>query len=218
MGRLIALDTETTGLDPATCEVWEIGAVDLDTGDEFEWRLRPSDYAVATMHPRAAEVNRFHERTEHPDWRWHDNPKAALAELHGLLDGAHVIGAVPDFDARFLGATYARWSMVPPRWHYHLIDVESVAVGFLAGLRAAFVEVSPWSGEVAWAGSAALAAAEAEWPLPLPWDSDALSAAVGVRSPSGGERHTALGDARWVADMWRRMMSGACGAPLAAVV
>ncbi|MBW3663537.1 MAG: 3'-5' exoribonuclease [Actinobacteria bacterium] len=183
MSRIVALDTETTGLDPDVEDVFEIATIDLDTGIETVWRIEPRPEVVAAMHPKAAEVNRYHERIADPDWRWDEAPLTALHELRTWLDGAHILGAVPDFDARHLTSLYRRFEQLPPRWHYHLIDVETLAVGWLYGRDAEH-------------GSVQL--------LPLPWDSEELSRLVGVEPPADEERHTALGDARWVKRLYER--------------
>ena len=175
MPRLIALDTETTGLDPHIEELFEIAVVDIDTGDEKVWHLEPSGLTLRDMHPKAAEINRYHERTTTEDWWW-DELVTAMDEMREWLDGAHIVGAVPDFDTRFLTELYRTQAATPPRWHYHLIDVEALCVGFLAAKGAQ---------------------------ITLPWDSDDLSRWVGVEPPGDDERHTALGDARWVRDLFQ---------------
>ena len=40
-----------------------------------------------------------------------------------------------------------------------------------------------------------------------PWSSDGLSSAVGV-DPEQFERHTAMGDVRWVMAQWDAVMGG----------
>lgn len=102
----------------------------------------------------------------------------AAAAVHYWTDGAHVVGAVPDFDTSRL-APLLRAAGLEPGWHYHLIDIETLAVGYLHG-----------------AGRGAEL-------LQRPWDSDVLSRLVGVEPPVQGQgRHTALGDARWARDVW----------------
>lgn len=205
MSRVVALDTETTGLDPDTEDVFEVATVDLHTGVETELHIRPRTAVVERMHPKAAEVNCYHERTAADDWVW-DDEEAALHVIAKALDGAHILGAVPDFDTRHLTSLYCRFGVEPPRWHYHLIDVEAMAVGWLEGQRQAAAEVTTVTGEAALLGTRAWAVAEGPT-FDLPWRSDDLSRACGVDPPAENERHTALGDARWAA-RWYRALTG----------
>jgi hypothetical protein len=95
---------------------------------------------------------------------------------------AHIIGAVPSFDtirlSKLLEHCNPHGNSAP--WHYHLIDVENIVVGFLAG------------GEVLMAP---------------PWDSDNLSLAIGV-DPQQFQRHTAMGDVQWVKAQYDAVMGG----------
>ena len=202
MSRLVALDTETTGLDPAVEEVWEVATVDLDTGAERVWRIRPTPAVVRTMHPKAAEKNRYHERTAEPGWRW-DGFLDTLDEVREVLAGAHIVGAVPDFDARHLTELYRRAGQDAPRWHHHLICVEAVALGFLVGWDAGGSAIRQQLGLHPDRGSALDPIVH-----DLPYRSDDLSRACGVEPPAGDDRHTALADAEWVARWWWHMMGG----------
>lgn len=191
MSRIVFLDTETTGLDPDHEQVFEIAGIEQD-GTEHVYRVEPLGIVVAHMHPKAAEVNRYHERTAAEGWEW-DDLHAVLDALTDLLDGAHICGAVPNFDARFLTALYRDECRNPPAWHYHLIDIEAMAVGYLHGMSR-FVDA-------------------AEDNLRLlggrPWKSDDLSLACGVEPPGDDERHTALGDARWCKRLYEAITGGA---------
>lgn len=78
--------------------------------------------------------------------------------------------------------------------HYHLVDVENLAAGYLAAqcrLQKAWLTL----------------------PLP-PWNSDALSTAIGV-DLAIFDRHTALGDARWSRAIYDQIM-GTTPAPASA--
>jgi DNA polymerase III epsilon subunit-like protein len=207
--RLAILDTETTGLEPDRHEIYEVGLIVREPekpDQEHRWWL-PVELAKAD--PNALKVGRFFER--HPDLynlrlsrRWFPDrdtgvlvesgsalspqptsiPEAARA-LMRLTAGAHLVGAVPSFDAAFL-SRLLRANGCCPAWHYHLVDVEALAAGYLAGFDVA--SSSP----------------VAEGPKP-PWSSSALSKAVGV-DPDEHDRHTALGDARWARAIYDKVL------------
>ena len=99
----------------------------------------------------------------------------ALREVEAATRGAHLIGAVPNFDAEVLG-NRMRANSICPSWHYHLQDFETLIVGYLCG--------------------------QGKSAPPFPWKSDELSRLVGVEPPGDDDRHTALGDARWVLRAW----------------
>lgn len=172
---VVFLDTETTGLDPDIEEIFEIAVVKwTPTGwTNYVAHLEPDPGVLARMHPKALEVNRYFERTS-SNWLWH-HPPAVAAELTQLLDGVHIAGAVPDFDARFLTAFFKKLRLPRPNWHYHLIDVEVLATGFLAA-KGQFVDI--------------------------PYDSEQLSRLLGIDPDAGYDRHTALSDARWAKAMF----------------
>lgn len=171
--RIVFLDTETTGLEP-DADVWEVGAIIRDTGQhdvEVQFFVE-HDEAKAARLPEPFLS----------DYRARYDPAAAItreeaaSRVAAMTSGANVVGAVPNFDTERL-APLLRAADYEPGWHYHLIDVENLAVGYLANSGGQF---SSWHS------------------LMPPWDSDTLSRALGVEPPKQGEgRHTALGDARW---------------------
>lgn len=212
MTALAFVDVETTGLDPARHDIWEL-AIITDEGKEWEFHL-PVDLARAD--PTGLRVGRFYERRNAlgPPWchavatasRWRvdhaekkaagkdekwltDQPRSMAETVARLLDGAHMVGAVPSFDAAFL----TRWLNAQGQaatWHYHLVDVEALAAGWLAtGAR-----VSPDEAQ----------GADMSIVHP-PWNSNDLSRAVGVE-PADYDRHTALGDARWAKAIYEAVM------------
>jgi hypothetical protein len=200
------VDTETTGLDPDGHEIWEVGLITPD-GDEHEWQL-PVDLSRAD--PIALNIGRFHERRwEEPepgpidvisrDGRCLQTPLVRFARRFvNLSRGHHLAGAVVSFDAERL------WKLLRangqcPMWHYHLIDVEALAAGWLMG-RGQLVpemrlEADPSARELL----------EGIGIATPPWDSNVLSCAVGV-DPDQFDRHTALGDARWAKAVYEAVM------------
>jgi DNA polymerase III epsilon subunit-like protein len=134
---VIFVDTETTGLDPTQHEVWEIALIEED-GTEYEWRIRPQ--RLDRAEPGALRVNRLYEREMAA--RAVNPTKSFWTVESGNLDGyvagkvaaltanKHLVGVVPDFDARFL-EVFLRQRGLAPAWHYQTIDAEVLAAGRL---------------------------------------------------------------------------------------
>lgn len=176
------IDTETTGLDPELNPVWEIAVILPDGPDKGEhvWQVRVPELVLTTDSDPAPErpyISTWVVENTGYGSRYNRTKAigamAAVQRFARLVEGRHLVGAVVSFDEERLRAMYREH--VEPRatrmpWHYHLIDVEALAVGYLAanGL-----------------------------PVSLPWKSDDLSDALGIAPPAPGERHTALADARW---------------------
>jgi hypothetical protein len=106
-------------------------------------------------------------------------------EFAELTDGAHLVGAVISFDEERLRRLLRRHHACPT-WHYHLIDVENLAVGWIAAT-----------------GQRTCTSPHPE--IDPPWNSDVLSSAVGV-DVDQFDRHTALGDARWAKAIYDAVM------------
>ena len=187
MSAIVFLDTETTGL-ALDDHIWEIAAIRREpdrTETEFHWFL----------HHDLRKVDALPEtfRLDH-DARWDAGKAQTSAEVcehmadELFIDRPHVVGAVPNFDTERIARLMVA-NNVMPNWHYHLIDVENLAVGWLARHTR----------------GAALAD---DWIIDLPWDSDRLSRALGVEPPTD-ERHTAMGDVRWARAIYDVVMGGA---------
>jgi hypothetical protein len=174
------LDTETLGLDPDFNPVWEVGLI-LPSGEEVEFQIQVTDRDISLAHPKALEISGFHDRY---NARAAVHPAYAASRLWLYIEsGTHIVGAVPSFDEERLRRLMWHHGR-SPRWHYHLIDVEALAAGFVAGSssQGGFDHI--------------------EEP---PWDSEYLSGLVGV-NPDQFARHTALGDARWARAIYRAVM------------
>lgn len=187
MTRLVFIDTETTSLRPDR-RAWDIGLIVREPGQpdvEHQWFVPIWELDLGNADPFALRIGRFYER--HPQMNGaepnlFDDECDVLQEVEALTRGAHLVGAVPNFDAEVL-ATRMREHGIAPSWHYHLIDVEAMAVGWLAR--------------------------EATRPLPLPWNSDDLTSLLDLPPIPEGERHTALGDARWARSIYDRVTGAA---------
>lgn len=198
--RICFIDTETTSLRPDR-RAWEIGLIAREPGHtdvEHWWFIDERDLDLGNADPASLRIGRFYER--HPHYRLDrestgtdtESEYDALRLVEAITRGAHLVGAVPNFDADVLGARM-RAAGICPSWHYHLVDVEALAAGYLAHLsRTLRVKV----GDVEITGRP-------------PWKSDDLSAALGLIKVSEEDRHTALGDARWARAIYDAVTGGA---------
>jgi hypothetical protein len=197
---IVFLDTETDGVHPGR-KPWEIAMIRREadgTQGEISFFVTID---LSTADPFGLRVGRFYDR--HPTGRvisgldefnpvasWADpafkNREEAAYLVARMTHGAHIVGAVPNFDTEIL-ATLLREHGLCPSWHYHLIDVENLAVGYLYGTERG----------------------KAGFGIAMPWKSDDLMEAIGVDPPTEEERHTALGDARWAMRAYDAITGGA---------
>jgi len=195
MTTLCFVDIETTSLarpfSATPGEVWEVGLIvrgENDLGDPYEiertWML---PVTLEHADPVSLDIGRFHDR--HPQGDRYLGPSGHLTridafahELGELTDGAHLVGNVVSFDEERLAAILVAHGFDQMPWHYHLVDVEALAAGWLSTEQATLGAARP------------------------PWDSQVLADALGVEIPSAEDRHTALGDARWARDLYDAVM------------
>lgn len=206
MTKILFCDTETSGL-AADADIWEFaGILREEDGRESEHHLFiEHDIAKCAELPpsfREDHLRRFPGATKGvclgrgSRVMTRDYAAGYIEKL--TAERPHIVGAVPNFDTerltRLLEAHGCRWG-----GHYHLIDVENLAVGYLAGIAGhGHSEVT--CGPICGQGGYKLP--------PLPWDSDEISRAIGVEPPSEGVRHTAMGDATWTKAMYDAICGG----------
>lgn len=197
MTDLCFMDTETLGLDP-DAPIWEFAAVrrfahGIEDRTEFRIRHDPAHW----LDDFPAEFRADYDARYTP----HDamDPFEAAVMISIFTRGAHIIGAVPSFDTERLAKLLHRHG-IEPGWHYHLIDVENVVVGWLHGVAARAIDEARMRGgdpDPALIGRH----------LEPPWKSDELSRAVGV-NPEDYARHTAMGDVQWAMAQWDIVIGG----------
>lgn len=188
---LAFLDIETTSLDEDRREAWEVAVIRREPdGSEVEWSafVRSVDMSGADL--ASLRIGRYFER--HPEGRlqvdgyWSsgtppmEDGLSIAIKVGRLTHEAHVVGACPWFDTLTLSRLLRRHNVVPT-WHYHLIDVEALAVGALA---------------------------ERGQSLRPPWQSADVYAALGLEEQPEQDRHTALGDARAARAVFDAVMAG----------
>ena len=126
--RFVFVDTEATGLDHHRHEVTEIAwIVRFEDGSEVERRYYP-EHTTDGADADALELTRYEERIAPQD-------KSPASEwLVTFLEDAKdavLVGAVPDFDAKHLERMCRKLGL-EPSWDHHLLDVETLALPFLA--------------------------------------------------------------------------------------
>ena len=175
---LVFLDTETCGLkleDP----IWEVAAlrVDLDgtmTRTQF-FVEHNRDPVLSLPEPfRADHDARFvPARAKTIDAAAEEVMEIFKPDERG--NKPHLVGANPSFDAYRIEVQFG----VSP-WHYHIINVEDLALGYLA--------------------------AKGQHP-PIPWSSDDLVERLDINT-SRYTRHTAMDDVLLVRDIFFAVMAG----------
>ncbi|WP_216651520.1 hypothetical protein [Actinomadura litoris] len=188
--RIAFVDTETTGLS-LDDDIWEFAAIIREPdGTEHEHHMFiQHDYAKCSALPEPFLSD--HRARFAPGEAAKPQAKAAR-EIAEILSGhPHIVGAVPNFDTERIAILLRRHGL-EPGWHYHLIDVEAMAVGWAHGVFRQCADQLAARGlphDVVDQGPTLVTA--------LPWNSDLLSGALGV-DPGAFDRHTAMGDVRWV--------------------
>ncbi len=203
---MVFLDTETISLRVESDVIWEFAGikVDSETLEEKDrvWFQRFADLSEAD--PFSLKIGKYHERYgAHGVWETvvYDmgpgglNQRAALAPREGQIvedDWAAaamieeftrdctIAGNVVSFDEARL-ALFLKANRRTPTWHYHVLDIEPMIVGY--------------------------AKAHSGQKFTLPYSSTELTNWLGVPEPTEELRHTALGDAQWVLDQYRAMMT-----------
>jgi len=196
---LCFIDTETTGLS-LDDDIWEFAAIRRESdGTQVEHHFFiQHETAKCSQLPEsflADHKARFPvAHGARPDGVLsRDEAAKRIYEL--TADRPHIVGAVPNFDTERL-AILLRDFGLEPKWHYHLIDVEALAVGYLNAIVTSAPIPSIYE-HLRTTGRP-----------DLPWRSDDLSRCCGVEPPSDADRHTAMGDARWAMRLYDAITGG----------
>jgi DNA polymerase III epsilon subunit-like protein len=142
---LCFVDVESTGLDPRRHDVWEIAIIrrthempdeehvfQLTPETDPEWAdeeaLKISRFAERFLIPSDAQYDAVRVEDGKPTERMRQTE--VWMEVQDLLRGAHMVGAVPSFDAAMLTAMLQRVAF-KTTWHHRLICVETMAATVL---------------------------------------------------------------------------------------
>lgn len=185
MTKLLFLDTETTGLDLERHEVWEVGAIlrEDDKEDvEYHWFLHVS---LTRADPIALDIGRFWER--HPSALAKTGQKE-LKETALQVDNesafAHEFFKL-SYKAHIVGAVpdFDCYRIAPILRRNGCLPMWHYHLVCCENLAAGHLRMQP------------------------PWKSDEIFGKLGIDKEKY-ERHTALGDARMVRDVYDLVMGG----------
>lgn len=178
---LVFLDTETTGLHRER-QPWEVGIIRRTDDGQRQLHLcvDVQDLDLESADPAGLEISGFHKR--HPQVRLRPLQFPHVfraAEAVALVDewtaGATIVGVIPQFDTECLTRMFLA-HRTSPAWNPALVDVVALTATRIR-----------------------------ERGLIPDADYSNLSLQFGVKTPSAGQRHTALGDARWAMRWYDRL-------------
>lgn len=176
MNKMVAVDIETTGLDPCRHEIIEVGIYGRFTevwhGDGSIPQGAPIaitfslSFDEAKASPEALEINGWGKRPFPPEV-----PEAYAASLmNDVLTDALIVASPSFFDIGFLDAFYRTKVEGNPPWsHRNILDLKSYVYG--------------------------------KFPVPFGRSNDHISEFLQVKNTKD---HTALGDARWTWEMFKK--------------
>jgi DNA polymerase III epsilon subunit-like protein len=177
---LCFVDTETLGLERAA-PIWEFAGVRLRFDPSLP-EFAPVSFQI--LHQQDSWLESLPEAFV-DDYRSRFDiqlalpPRQAAREIQAFTAGAIIAGSNPSFDMERLDLLMARFDLTP-EWHYHPLDIPSMAAGFMAHSKSFVVESK------------------------LDWKSSAMSQRVGI-DPGDFARHTAIGDVQWCLAQWHAM-------------
>jgi DNA-binding CsgD family transcriptional regulator len=132
---IVFLDTETTSLRHDR-RVWELAYIVRRDGEK-DWErtgfIDSRDLDFANADPFSLKIGGFYDRHPqraglHEDSSRVVDERTALLTLERYARGATIVGAVPNFDTEVLSNRMRAYGICPS-WHYHLVDVETLAAG-----------------------------------------------------------------------------------------
>jgi DNA polymerase III alpha subunit (gram-positive type) len=184
MRRFVAVDLETTGVDPVHDFIVEVGLAGQDyiSGKYFETSFS-LDFPPRAMTHGAAAVNGWGKRQFAPivtyDW--------AAGYLTSQLNDVHIVGKNPWFDEQFLQTFLRENGLDQIPWHHRLVDVGCLAWG-------------------SYQRDTMFGTDESKARVDLPPNVEEVERMLGIPRETVDGFHTALLDARWAYEAFRNIV------------
>ena len=179
----VFLDTETLGLH-RSAPIWEFAAIRIaDDGTEVareHFQILHNPNLCGIHWPSTLPEEFFADYVDRYDPSTALEPGEASRRIAAIVDGrATIAGSNPAFDMERITDLLDEHG-IEPGWHYHPLDVPTIALGWIAALDGA---------------------------PSRPWKSDELSRLAGI-DPALYTRHTAMGDCVWSLDLYAAVTGG----------
>lgn len=121
----IALDLEMSGLDLEKCGIWQIGAVDLNTGDEFIEESRIDDEDIVDEEALKV-IGKTEEELRDPSKQ---SQKELIAKFFKWVESKPLRNFLcqnPPFDIGFLYVKASKYNLVKT-FHFRSFDLHTIA-------------------------------------------------------------------------------------------
>lgn len=186
MTKFISLDLETSGLNPHDHDILEVAMVGDEGSTTFSLPYDPTRSSE-----EALKINRYLERFEDNTLPPIYTEEHAVEVMTEWLNDAFIVGKNPSFDVGFVAVYFEEFN-VDRVWHHRLVDVGSLAWGWL-NAREGSMEFGTGLGMHLGA------------PMNTEHTAWFMYELHGIEPP-GEKQHTALADAEWCWKVFRTIV------------
>jgi DNA polymerase III epsilon subunit-like protein len=129
---MILLDIETSGVDFEKCGVWQIGAIDLETRDEFfeEGRIDEEDKIINSIQVKKPVLETIGKTEDELRNISKQSQKELISNFFNWVKNKKIQACIchnPQFDVSFI-LHKARKYGLKPEIHYKALDLHSIAL------------------------------------------------------------------------------------------
>lgn len=183
--NVVVVDVETTDLDPHNRLVWDVGMVvlspDLQFEQEHQFFVELTEREIKRANPESLDIGGFDDRYNVYEAL---GKNTAAGKVLDITTGNILAGICVDFDAVSLENLLTPLDK-RPAWNYHLLDIRTLAIGYVFG---------------------GMKGNENYEDVIFPLKQDDVARMLGVEPISENDRHTAIGDARFGAEILRAVL------------